>query len=255
MIRLKTREEIDSIAASGEVLSSVMLKFKSFIRPGITLEEIDRYAAELTKEAKCLPSFYQYDDFPGRVCLSVNEVVIHGVPSSQKLKEGDIIGCDFGINKNGYFSDSAYTFAVGKIAPEVKRFLDITRASLYAGIAAIHVGGRVSDISEAVFGVLRSGEYGVIEDYTGHGVGLYVHEGPSIPNYPFRGVNPRLKNGMVLAIEPMSSMGRPEVDVNEEDGWTVSTVDGSLAAHFEHTIALWGDKTEILTGGPLWDNC
>jgi methionyl aminopeptidase len=192
------------------------------------------------------PAWYR-EDFPGAACISINEEVIHGVPSHRKIKNGDLVSLDIGIDLAGFISDSAVTIPVGKVHPEAARVVAVTHDCLMAGIAACKAGNRISDISKAVYAVASGAGFGVVHEYCGHGVGLDVHEDPTVPNVPGgRIANPRIQNGMVLAIEPMINLGTGEVRVND-DGWTVVTSDGKLSAHEEHTVAVFADHTEVLT--------
>ena len=192
------------------------------------------------------PAWWQ-EDFPGSVCISVNNEVIHGLPSKKRIiKNGDLVSLDVGINLDGYISDTTHSLLIGEVKPEVKKLQQVTEECLKAGIEACKVGNRISDIANAVYEIADSHGYGVVYDFCGHGVGLDVHEDPSVPNCPFRGMNPRIKPGMVLAIEPMINMGVPEVEI-AEDGWTVLTADGAVSCHEEHTVAVFEDHTEVLT--------
>ena len=192
------------------------------------------------------PAWYS-EGFPGAACISINNEVIHGIPSKKRIiKDGDLVSIDVGINLNGFISDSTHSVLVGNVKPELRKLDEVTLECLAAGIEACRVGNRISDISNAVYSIAKKHNYGVVYDYCGHGVGLKVHEDPSVPNYPFRGANPRIKEGMVLAIEPMINLGTDDVYV-AEDGWTVLTDDGLASAHEEHTVAVFADHTEILT--------
>jgi len=210
---------------------------------------LDGQARKFIEKAGGKPSFLGYSGFPASICVSVNKAVIHGIPDKRPFQEGDVVGIDCGVILNGYFSDSAYTFPIGKITPEIKKLLTITKESLYLGIDQGVVGNRVKDISRAVYRHVIPHGYGVVRSYCGHGVGLAIHEDPQVPNYPGSGPNPRLKPGMVLAIEPMINLGGDDVKVLDDD-WTVVTRDGSISAHYEHTILVTEDGPEILT---LWE--
>jgi len=237
----------DGIRRSADLLSAVFSRVSTMIRPGVTSAEIDRVVEETIKAGGGIPAFLGYGGFPASVCTSVNDQVIHGIPNDNPLKEGDIIGCDIGVILNGYFSDSAKTFAVGEIAPETRRLLDATEKSLRAAIEVCRPGNRVKDIGKAVTDTIKPYGFGVVYSYCGHGVGLSLHEDPQIPNYyPSRGLNPRLKSGMVIAVEPMINGGTADVEVLEDD-WTVITSDGALSAHFEHTILITDSSAEVLT--------
>lgn len=248
MIRLKNEKQIEGIRKSCKLLAELFAELEQHIVPGISTWDIDRIAAEFIKKNKGIAAFKDYGGFPGSVCTSVNDTVIHGIPSKKEiLKEGDLFGADIGINLDGFFSDRAYTYPVGKVSEEASLLLERTETALYKGIDAAVAGGRIKDIGKAVTGYIEPFGYGIVHSFCGHGVGLDVHEEPQIPNnYPSRGMNHRLKPGMVLAIEPMINMGSADVDILEDD-WTVKPVDRSLSAHFEHTIVILKDKTEILT--------
>lgn len=246
MIRIKTKEQLDGIRKACRLLSEVLVELSADVRAGVTTLELDERARLLIESQGGRPAFLGFGGFPGSLCTSVNEAVIHGIPDERPLVEGDIISIDCGIILDGYISDSAVTVPVGSIEKEVERLLDVTRESLYLGIDAARVGGRVADISKAVYKHTHGQGYGVVREYCGHGVGLELHEDPQVPNYPSRGPNPRLKPGMVIAIEPMITLGRGDIEVLDDD-WTVVTGDGSPAAHFEHTVAITEAGPEILT--------
>lgn len=257
MILIKTPEQIDGIRKSCQLLARILEEVKKTVKPGVTTAQINDVTEKLIAAAGAKPAFKGYRAFPGGVafpsaiCTSVNEVVVHGpAVSDEPLKEGDIIGLDLGVNLNGYFSDMAVTLPVGKISKDLQQLLTVTQDSLYNGIAQIKAGAKIKDISSAVEKIIRPHGYGIIRDFVGHGVGLQVHEDPRIPNYVSRefrdDLNITLKEGMVLAIEPMVTAGREDVDVGD-DGWTVYTLDGSYAAHFEHTVLVTSTGHEILT--------
>lgn len=246
MIRLKNSEEIDGIRKSCHLLADMFNFLIPQIKAGMSTKEIDDIALKFIKDHGATPAWY-HEDFPGALCISVNEQVIHGIPSRKKIiKDGDIVSIDAGIDLNGYISDSCHSVLVGKVKPEVKKLDDVTLECLQAGIAACKAGNRISDISNAVYNIAVKHGYGVVYDYCGHGVGLDVHEDPSIPNCPSHGPNPRIQPGMVLAIEPMINLGVADVHT-EKDGWTVVTDDHKVSAHEEHTVAVFEDHTEILT--------
>jgi methionyl aminopeptidase len=246
MIRLKNEKQIDGIRKSCKLLAQLYKELVPQVHEGMSTYDVDKIVVDFIKKHKGIPAWYA-EDFSGAACISVNEEVIHGVPSKKRiLKNGDIVSLDIGIDLDGYISDSAITIPVGKISPEAEKLIRVTKECLAAGIAACKVGNRIRDISEAVFEVADREGYGVVYDYCGHGVGLSVHEDPSIPNVPLGGPNPRIQSGMVLAIEPMINLGTADVEVLD-DGWTVVTADGKLSAHQEHTVAVFPDHTEILT--------
>ena len=246
MIRLKTTEEIKRIRASCRLLAETYSALIKIIEENITTEELDKFAYDFIKRHGGTPAFLNYQGYPASLCTSVNQVVIHGIPGKQKLKQGDIISLDLGINLKGYYSDAALTFPVGKITKEAENLLSVTREALYLGIEKAVAGNRIKDISGAVYSHAKNHNYGVVREYCGHGVGFNVHEDPQIPNYIGPGPNPRLKPRMVLAIEPMINLGTDDV-VILEDSWSVITADNSISAHFEHTVAIFEDHTEILT--------
>lgn len=248
MIRLKNRHDIEMIRASGTILARTFDHLASLIVPEITTREIDEAAYSFITESGGIPAFLGYYDFPASVCASINHVVIHGIPDGTRLKEGDILSLDLGVILEGYYSDSARTFAVGTIAPETSRLLEVTRRCLELAIEQVRPGNRIRDISRAVSNHAGSAGYGIVHQFCGHGVGFELHEDPQIPNYLGSGPNPRLKPGMVLAIEPMINIGSADVEILDDD-WTVVTVDQSLSAHFEHTVAVTDSDPDILTSG------
>lgn len=246
MIRLKNEEEIDGIRKSCHLLADMFKFLIPQVKAGMSTKEIDDIALKFIKDHGGTPAWY-HEDFPGVLCISVNEQVIHGIPSKKKIiKDGDVVSIDAGIDLNGYISDSCHTVLVGNVKPEVKKLDDVTLECLKAGIEACKVGNRISDISNAVYNIAVKHGYGVVYDYCGHGVGLEVHEDPSVPNCPSHGPNPRIQPGMVLAIEPMINLGTADV-FTEKDGWTVVTEDHKVSCHEEHTVAVFEDHTEILT--------
>lgn len=246
MIRLKNENQMKGIRESCRLLAQMYKKIIPHVQAGMTTREIDDMCVEFILANGGKPAWYA-EDFDGAVCISINDEVIHGIPSKhRKVHEGDIVSLDTGIDLNGYISDSAVTIPIGKITPEAQKLIDITEKCLVAGIAACKIGNRISDISKAVYDIADAAGYGVVRDYCGHGVGLEVHEDPSIPNYVCRGPNPRIQAGMVLAIEPMINIGGYDVDLLDDD-WTVVTSDGSLSAHAEHTVGVFSDHTDIFT--------
>ncbi len=246
MIKLKNKEQIAGIRKSCKMLAEVYRELGEVIKPGITTVDLDKIAREriITRGGK--PAFLNYNGFPGSLCTSVNSVVIHGIPGSRILSEGDIISLDLGISLNGFISDSACTFPVGNISGEAEKLLKVTNECLFLGIEKAIAGNRIKDISKAVFEHADNNGFGVVREFCGHGVGLSLHEEPQIPNYVGRGPNPRIKAGMVIAIEPMINLGTDDIFIHEDD-WTVETLDKKLSAHFEHTIAVFESHTEILT--------
>ena len=249
MIRLKSESDIDKIRDSCNILSETYAEVVKLVGPGISLLEIDRFTRDFIEKRGGKPAFLGYQGYPASICISVNSVVIHGIPDQRKLREGDIVSLDLGVDLAGYISDSACTVPVGKISPEASKLLEVTRECLSRGVEQARAGNRIKDISQAVFDHADQFGYGVVRQFCGHGVGFSLHEDPQIPNYVGPGPNPRLKNGMVIAIEPMINLGGDEVEILE-DGWTVETIDRSLSAHFEHTVAIFKDHTEVLTRLP-----
>ena len=250
MISLKNALQQDGIRRSASLLNAVFARIGTLIEPGVSTAEIDRVVEETIKSGGGVPAFLGYGGFPASVCASVNDQVIHGIPNERPLQDGDIVGCDIGVILDGYYSDACRSFAVGSVGESTRSLLDVTRESLEAAVAACVPGGRVKDIGRAVTETVAPHGFGVVYSYCGHGVGLALHEDPQVPNYyPSRGSNPRLKPGMVLAVEPMINAGAPDVDVLD-DGWTVVTSDGSLSAHFEHTVLITENGPEVLTA---WD--
>ncbi len=246
MIRIKNQKQIEGIRASCKALARLYRELAPLVKEGVSTGELDDFCVDFIKRAGGVPAWYS-QDFPGAACISVNEEVIHGIPSKSRiLVPGDLVSLDIGIDLGGFISDSAVTVCVGEPSAEARALMDTTRRCLEAGIAACRAGNRIGDISRAVYDVAKAGGYGVVWEYCGHGVGLSVHEDPQIPNVPERGPNPRIVPGMVLAIEPMINMGSGDVDLLD-DGWTVVTSDGLPSCHMEHTVAVFQDHTEILT--------
>jgi len=246
LIRLKNEEQLAGIRRSCSMLSELIAHITPMVQPGVTTGEIDDETRTFTESRGGRPWFLGFDDYPGSLCVSVNEEVIHGIPGKRRLREGDIVGLDCGIDLKGYYSDSAITLPVGKVSEEADRLMRVTRECLEKGIAAIRPGSRVHDISRAVFAHATANGYGVVRQYCGHGVGFEAHEDPQIPNYVSPGPNPRLVPGMVIAIEPMINLGKGDVKVLDDD-WTVVTLDKKPSAHYEHTVAILADGAEVLT--------
>lgn len=246
MIYYKTEEEVALIKESAEILGRTHGLLAGHVKPGISTLELDKLAEEFIKDHQASPSFKGYSGFPFSLCISVNENVVHGFPSEYELKEGDIVSIDCGVLYKGYHSDSAYTYGVGNIDGAVKELLDHTKTSLYLGIEQAVAGKRIGDIGYAIQSYVEERGYTVVRELVGHGLGRSLHEEPEVPNYGKRGKGPKLKKGMVLAIEPMVNLGVRNI-VQESDGWTIRTADRMPSAHFEHTVAIWEDKTEILT--------
>ncbi|MBI3978979.1 MAG: type I methionyl aminopeptidase [Chloroflexi bacterium] len=245
-IILKSRQEIALMRDAGRLLAEVCGLLVAKVRPGITTEDLDRHVERLIRERGAIPSFKGYRGYPASVCVSVNEQVVHGIPGKRILREGDIVGLDLGLIHRAYQADMAVTVGVGQIAPEAQRLIDATAGALQAGIDAAREGNHVGDIGAAIQQHAEAHGYSVVREYVGHGIGRQMHEDPQVPNYGRPGQGPKLRRGIVLALEPMVNMGDWRTRV-EPDQWTVVTLDGSLSAHFEHTIALTDDGTQILT--------
>lgn len=246
MIRLKNQAEIGKIREAGFILSETLEKLKALVGEGISTAELDGFARDYIRSQGAKPAFLGYMNYPASLCISVNDEVIHGIPGKRKLKRGDIVGLDLGVNVGGYYADAAITLPVGRSSPQRANLIRVARECLELGIEQAVCGNRISNISEAIYNHARSHSYEVVRQYCGHGVGFSQHEEPQIPNYVSRGPNSRLKPGMVLALEPMINAGGWEVELLE-DNWTVVTKDRSDSAHFEHTIVIQKDHTEILT--------
>ena len=246
MVTLKSPKEIEKLRVSNKIVAQILAILKEEIRPGINTLKLDRLAECLTKQNKAKPAFKGYRGFPYSICASVNNQVVHGLPCSTPLKNGDIISIDFGVFFDGYYGDAAITVPVGEITEKASRLLRITEETLYLGIEQARYGNRLSDISYAIQSHVENNGYSVVRKFVGHGIGRELHEDPQIPNYGKPGFGIRLQPGMVLAIEPMVNMGGYDVETLE-DGWTAVTKDGSLSAHFEHTIAVTETAPEILS--------
>ena len=246
MIICKSQAEIDIMREAGRIVARTHRELAKYIRPGITTQELDDIAENFIRKCGANPSFKGYGGFPGSICASVNEELVHGIPGKRVLKEGDIISVDIGAELDGFHGDSAWTYGVGKISNDNKRLLEVTENSLFEGLAQAKPDARLSDISHAIQVCAEAAGYSIVREYVGHGVGRRLHEDPQIPNYGAPGRGPRLKPGMVLAIEPMVNAGKRNVRTLV-DNWTVITVDGSMCAHFEHTIAITENGYEIMT--------
>jgi methionyl aminopeptidase len=252
-IIIKSDEEIAIMREAGRITAKVLQILGTQVRPGIRTEELDIIAEKETRKLGAKPSFKGYHGYPASLCVSVNDEIVHGIPDRRFLNEGDIVSLDFGVIYKGFQGDSARTFGVGRISTEAKRLIDTTEGALKAGIVVARAGARLGDISAAIEEYAESRGYSVVREYTGHGIGKQMHEDPQIPNTTksvlglMRGVGPELKKGMVLAIEPMVNIGGWETKVNNKNHWTVSTLDGSLSAHFEDTVAITDGEPEVLT--------
>ena len=246
MIICKTNEEVELMRKSALLVSSTLTEVAKILKPGITSLSLDNMIGEYVKEHKAIPSFLNYNGYPFNSCISVNDVVVHGFPNKKELKEGDIISIDIGVILNGWHGDHAYTFAIGDPGKDVWQLILVTKQSLYKGIEKAIVSNRVGDISFAIQEHTGKYGYGVVRELVGHGLGKNLHEEPQVPNYGRRGTGPKLKDGMVLAIEPMINLGTKDV-FTEKDGWTVRTKDGKPSVHFEHNVCVRKNKADILS--------
>lgn len=246
MIELKSDQEIALMRRAGRVVAGLLAHLAETACPGVTTRELDEHARAYLTRQGAEPAFLGYRGFPASICVSVNDEVVHGIPGPRKIRPGDLVSVDVGAVVEGFYADAATTVMVGDAGPVARRLVETTRSALAAGIAQAKVGNRLSDISHAVQRVIEREGFGIVKDFVGHGIGRALHEEPPIPNFGPPGVGPRLAVGMVLAIEPMVTMGSGAVRILS-DGWTAVTTDGSLAAHFEHTIAITAQGTEILT--------
>lgn len=246
MIYLRSDEELDLIKESAQVLGKAHAEVAKLVRPGVTTRELDAVAETFIRDRGGIPSFKGFNKFPASLCISVNDVVVHGFPSRYELRDGDIISIDCGVQLNGYHSDSAYTYPVGEVSLSVRKLLARTKESLYLGLEKAIDGNRVGDIGFAIQSYVERFGYSVVRELVGHGVGKSLHEAPEVPNYGKRGQGVKLKEGMVLAIEPMINFGKKGI-TQDKDGWTIRTADRKPSAHFEHTVAVRKGKAEILT--------
>jgi methionyl aminopeptidase len=246
MIFYKTEEEIELIRESAQILGKAHGEVAKHVKPGVKTKDLDKIAEEFISDHGAKASFKGYNGFPATLCISTNEVVVHGFPSEYELKDGDIISIDCGVFYKGFHSDSAYTYPVGEISTETLSLLKATKESLYKGIEEAKFGNRIGDVAYAIQNYVEDRGYTVVRELVGHGVGRNLHEGPEVPNYGKRGKGPKLNEGLVIAIEPMVNLGVRNI-VQESDGWTIRTRDRQPSAHYEHTIAIFADRTEILT--------
>jgi methionyl aminopeptidase len=246
MVHLKTAEEIQIIRESAGILARAHGEVARLIKPGVRTRDLDKRAEEFIRDNQGIPSFLNYNGFPASLCISVNDTVVHGFPGDYVLKEGDIVSIDCGVKFKGYHSDSAYTYPLVGVREEVLNLLQRTYDSLFKGIEQARAGNRIGDVSYAIQSYVEQFGYGVVRELVGHGVGKSLHEDPEVPNYGKRGKGPKIVAGMVFAIEPMINLGTRKV-VQERDGWTIRTSDRQPSAHFEHTVAVHEDRTEILT--------
>lgn len=246
MIYYKTSEEVLKIKESADILGKAHGEIAKHVKEGVKTSFLDKIAEEFIRDHGAVPSFKGYNGFPASLCISVNEVVVHGFPSEYELKDGDIISIDCGVFHQGFHSDSAYTYPIGEVSPSVLALLRATRDSLYLGIEQAVSGNRIGDIGHAIQKFVEAKGYTVVRELVGHGLGKKLHEAPEVPNYGKKGSGPLLKQGMVIAIEPMINLGSKNI-VQERDGWTIRTADRKPSAHYEHTVAIFEDRTEVLT--------
>ena len=245
-INIKTPEELKVMREAGVILASVVREVKCSLKSGVTTREVDQKAEALIKGHEVIPAFKGYRGFPGCVCLSINEEVVHGIPGDRILKDGDIVSLDVGVIYKGYYSDMAITAGIGTVKKELQRLMDVTAESLREGIDQARANNHLSDISHAVQKYVEANQFSIVREFVGHGIGKHLHEDPEIPNFGLPHQGPVLKEGMVLAIEPMVNLGRSPTKILK-DGWTVTTEDGKPSAHFEHTVAIGKDGPEIFT--------
>lgn len=246
MLYYKTNEEIELIRESSLLVAKTLAEVAKHIRPGITTLELDKIAEQFIRDNQGVPAFLNYNGFPNSLCISVNAQVVHGIPGNEELKDGDICSVDCGAVKNGFYGDSAFTFAIGEVEAQTMELLKVTRESLMKGIEKAVAGNRMGDVSSAIQEHAESHGFSVVRELVGHGIGRHLHEKPEVPNYGKRGSGPVLKEGLVIAIEPMINMGTKAV-VHERDGWTIRTADRKPSAHFEHTVAIRKGAADILS--------
>lgn len=248
MIPIKSAEEVEILRANARLVSETLAEVGRLIKPGVTTAALDKVAEEFIRDHGAVPGFLGYDDFPATLCVSVNEEVVHGIPSDKRvLREGDIVSVDCGTVWQGFYGDSAYTFRVGEVSEEVERLLDATKRALERGVSRVKAGARVGDVSNAVQAVAEGAGFSVVRDLVGHGLGREMHEEPEVPNFGSKGRGPELKEGMVICVEPMINMGTKHVIFDKQDGWTVRTRDGKPSAHYEWAVAVTKDGVEVLT--------
>ncbi len=246
MITYKTDEEIELLRESNLLVSKTLAEVARHIAPGVTTMSLDKVAEEFIRDNNALPGFLGYNGFPGTLCISINDAVVHGIPGERRLQEGDIVSVDCGVLKNGYYGDSAFTFEVGLVADNVKKLLKVTRECLSLGLEKVEAGNRIGDISSAVQENAERNGFTVVREMVGHGLGKNLHESPEVPNYGRRGQGPLLRNGMVICIEPMINLGKRQI-FQERDGWTIRTQDGKPSAHFELAVAVRNGKADVLS--------
>lgn len=246
MIHIKTAEEIELMRQSNMLVSKTLAEIAKFIGPGVKTNKLDKIAEDFIRDHGGIPGFLGYQGFPNTLCISVNSTVVHGIPSDYELREGDIVSVDCGVLMNNYYGDSAFTYTIGQVKPEIMMLLKITKEALYKGIEKAVEGNRLGDISYAIQSHCESHGFSVVREMVGHGVGRKLHEKPEVPNYGKRGSGVKLAKGLVIAIEPMINLGRKEI-YQANDGWTIKTRDGSPSAHYEHTVAVGEGKADILS--------
>lgn len=246
MLRIKTEEEIELLRHNNLLVSKTLAEVGKLIKPGVTTIELDKRAEEFIRDNDAVPGFKGYHGFPNTLCTSVNSQVVHGIPSSNQLKEGDIISVDCGVKKNGYYGDTAFTFEVGEVDQKVKLLLKVTREALWEGVKNAIVGKRVGDIGFSVQKHAEGNGFSVVREMVGHGLGSDLHEAPEVPNYGKRGKGPKLPEGLVLCIEPMINMGNKEI-IQDRDGWTIGTLDKKPSAHFEFAVVVRKGKADVLS--------
>ena len=247
MITIKSKREIELLKIAGNIVYQTHQYLKPFVKEGITTKELDKLAEDFIRSKDATPSFKGYEGFPSTLCTSINSEVVHGFPSDRKLKNGDIISIDIGACYKGYHGDSAWTYTVGEVDEETKNLLKYTEEALFVGLSQVKPGNRIGDIGYAIEEYAHKHNLGVVKELCGHGVGTSVHEDPEVPNYGIPNTGPKLREGMVIAVEPMLTAGRPDIYIHDNN-WTIDTVDKSLSAHFEHTVAVTKDGYQILTG-------
>ncbi|MDD6757405.1 MAG: type I methionyl aminopeptidase [bacterium] len=247
MITIKSKREVELLKIAGNIVYQTHQYLKPYIKEGITTKELDKLAEDFIRSKDATPSFKGYEGFPSTLCTSINSEVVHGFPSDRKLKNGDIISIDIGACYKGYHGDSAWTYTVGEVDEKTRKLLEDTEKSLFIGLTQVKPGNRIGDIGYAIEQYAHKHNLGVVKELCGHGVGTSVHEDPEVPNYGIPNTGPRLKEGMVIAVEPMLTLGRPDIFVHDNN-WTIDTQDGSLSAHFEHTVVVTKDGYQILTG-------
>jgi len=247
MIVIKSSVEVDVMRVAGSIVAFVLEELRKMVAVGVTTAELNRKAETLTKKYKAIPAFKGYNGFPAALCASVNEEVVHGIPNNRSLKNGDIIGLDFGVVYQNFYGDAAVTVPVGEATPETEKLLKVTKEALFKGISQARSGNRLFDVSRAIQEHVEANGFSVVRDFVGHGIGRRMHEAPQVPNFVGNDFNPKLKKGMTLAIEPMVNVGTFQVEVDLRDNWTVRTADLKYSAHFEHTVAITDGEPEILT--------